>query len=131
MLGHLPQKNVSADFQLIGAHAAEFANTREDAAARFRNFFVADASDSFFVLGGATLGKNQVRMRIDESGENDASAEIEFLGATRLAKAFDVFARSHGVNFALANQERAIADDFKIAQFAAASRSGPAQGEKL
>ena len=131
MLGHLPQKNVSADFQLIGAHAAEFANTREDAAARFRNFFVANASDSFFVLGGATLGKNQVRMRIDESGENDASAEIEFLGATRLAQAFDVFARSDGVNFALANQERAIADNFEIAQFAAASRSGPAQGEKL
>jgi len=131
VLGHLPQMNVSANFQLIGTHAAEFANAREDAAAGFRDFFVADAGDSFFVLGGAALGKNKVRMRIDEPGENDASAEIEFLGATRLAKAFDVFARSHGVNFALANQERAVADDFEITQFAAASRSGPAQGEKL
>jgi hypothetical protein len=70
-------------------------------------------------------------VRINEPGKNDASAEIKFLGATRLAKAFDVFARSHGVNFALANQESAVADDFEIAQFAAASRSGPAQGEKL
>jgi hypothetical protein len=72
-----------------------------------------------------------MRVRINEAGENDASAEIYFLGATRVAQAFDVFARPDGVNFALANQERAVADDFEITQFAAASRSGSAQGEKL
>lgn len=70
-------------------------------------------------------------VRVHESGENDAPAEIDFLCAMPLAEAFDIFARSDSVDFAFANQKRAIADDFEIAQGAAASRGGSAQGEKL
>ena len=49
-------------------------------------------------------------MRVDETGENYASAEIEFFRAARFLVTFDAAARSDGGDAVIANQQCAIAN---------------------
>lgn len=74
---------------------------------------------------------HQMRMRVNEAGENDAAAEVEFARATGFAQAFDATARTNSRDASLANEERAIANDTEIAERSATPRSRSAKSEKL
>ena len=63
--------------------AAAILHRGADSAACAGNLLVGFSGNSLLVFGGAARRKNQVRVRIDEAGKNDASAKIQFLGAAR------------------------------------------------
>jgi len=70
-------------------------------------------------------------MRINEAGKDNASAEIEFTRPAGFRKPFNAAARADGGDAPVANQQRAIANDAKIAECAATARRGSAQSKKF
>lgn len=102
-----------------------------NAAASAGDFFVTSAGDALFVFRGACGGVDQMRVRIDEPGKNNTSAEVEFTRAARFAEAFNAATRSDGGDTSVANQQRAIANDAEIAKREATARRRPSQSEKL
>lgn len=84
-----------------------------------------------FVFGGARGGVNEVSVRIDEAGQDDATQEIEFAGATGFGEAFDAAARAEGGDASFADQKRGVGDDGGIVELAAATRRGAAKREEL
>lgn len=72
-----------------------------------------------------------MRMRINEAGKNDASAEIEFARAARFAEVFNAAARADGGNAPIANQQRGIANDARIAERAATAWCSSAKSKKF
>lgn len=102
-----------------------------NAAASVRDFFVSSARNTLFVFGGARGGKNEMRMRIDETGKNNTSAEVEPARAVGFAEAFDAAARPNADDTPVANQQRAIANDAQIAKRAATARCRAAQSDQF
>src|SRR5487761_874630 len=88
MRGELNEMRARAGFQIGGRRAAEFADAVDDAAAGASDFFVGGARDAVFVLGCTGAGVDEMRMRINEAGEDHAATQIEFARMTRLAEVF-------------------------------------------
>lgn len=72
-----------------------------------------------------------MRMRINEAGEDNTSAEIEFARVARVAEAFDAAARADGGDASVANQQCAIANDAKIAERTATAWCDSAKSKKF
>ena len=72
-----------------------------------------------------------MRVRIDESGKDNAAPEIDFARAARFAEVFHAAARADGGDASVANQKRAIANDAQIAERVATARRGTAQSDKF
>jgi hypothetical protein len=89
------------------------------------------SGNALLVLAGAAGGEEQVRVRIDESGQDYAPAEIEFFGAARLRKLLDPAARPDGRDSVAPYENRAVADDSKLVKSAAPARNRAPQREKL
>ncbi len=102
-----------------------------DAAAFAGYFFVAGAGVALFVFGSAAGGENQVRVGIDEAGENDATGEIEFFGAARGAEFFDAAAGADGGYAVFADEDGAVADDTEFAEGFAAAGNWAAESQQL
>ena len=115
-------------FQVGRGGSAKFFYAVADAAARMRDFFIRGAGDAHFVFRGAALGKNEVGVGIDEAGENDASAEIQFFGAAGSRKLFDFFAGADGDDPVFVEDHGTVADDAEIFERFAAAGCGAAQG---
>ncbi len=110
---------------------AEFVDGVENTAARMGDFFVRGARDAHFVFGSAGGCVDQMCMRINKTGKNDLSAEVNFLCATRLRQAFDVAARANGGDAAIVYEECAILDNTRISERAATARRWSAERENL
>jgi len=82
---------------------AKFSDAVDDAAAGASDFFVGGSGDALFVFRGAGGGVDQMRVRINEAGEDDAATEIKFASAARLAEAFHAAARADGGDASVAN----------------------------
>ncbi|MGB7082891.1 MAG: hypothetical protein WBD54_14760, partial [Candidatus Acidiferrales bacterium] len=87
--------------------------------------------DALLVFSGTRAGVDEVGVRIDESGENNAAVEVEFAGAAGFGEAFDAAAQADGGDAAFANEERAIAKNARVGERASAVRRGPAEGENF
>ena len=72
-----------------------------------------------------------MRMRINEAGENDASAQIEFTRPAGFRKIFNAAARADGGDASVAKQQCAIANDAEIAERTATARRGSTKSEKF
>ena len=64
----------SASDQRRRTSAPQSRDRGANSATRARDFLVCFSGDALFVLGGAGLGENQVRVRIDKSRQHDAPA---------------------------------------------------------
>jgi len=55
-----------------------------------------------------------MRVRIDESRQNNATAKVQFFGSARRLQSFDPLARSNRLDPVATNQHRAVTNDSKI-----------------
>src|SRR5580700_4536653 len=94
---------------------------RMNSAARTRNLLISCARDALLVFSGAAQRENQVSVRIDKAGQNNASDQIQLFGAPRFRQTFDAPLRAHRRDAVLMNQNRAVSDDFKLAKRAPAA----------
>ena len=97
-------------FRRIGGGAAQVFTVERIPPPLLRDLFVGGAGDALFVFVGAAARENQVRVRIDEAGEDHASGEIEFFGAARLAQFFDAAARADGGDAVFVDEDGAVAE---------------------
>jgi hypothetical protein len=70
-------------------------------------------------------------VRIHETGENHAPAEIEFFGAPDSAQALNATARANGCDAVVMNKQRTVANDAKIGEGAAAPGDSASQSKQL
>ena len=70
-------------------------------------------------------------VRINESGQDDAAAEVHLFCPPRAAKAFDAPPPAHGRNPVVANEQRAIANDSEFGERPPAPRHRPAQRQQF
>jgi hypothetical protein len=70
-------------------------------------------------------------VRIHETGENHAPAEIESFGAPRIAQPLDAAPWANGGDAVVTNKQRTIADDAKIGEIPAAPGDSAAQSKQL
>src|SRR5690348_5083315 len=131
MRGEFAQVRERAVVQRSRRGLAQAFHARQNAATGASDLFVGGAEDALFVFGSAAGGENQVRMRIDEAGQENASAQVEFFGATSSAKPLDSSARPDGGDAVATDEDGPIANDFQVAQGGAATGNGTAQGEQL
>lgn len=120
-----------AGCERCGGSAAEFADAIDNATSVAGDFLVGGAGDALLVFSGTRAGVDEVGVRIDESGENNAAVEVEFAGAAGFGEAFDAAAQADGGDAAFANEERAIAKNARVGERASAVRRGPAEGENF
>ena len=120
-----------AFFERARRAAAQSVYRRADSATSLCDFFVACASDALFVFLGAAAGENQMRVRIDEAWQNDASGEINLFGTARFAQFLDAAAWTDGRDAVFADQDCAVADDAEVAERFAAAGNGTAQSQQL
>lgn len=96
MLGEAAKICKGARFEAVYRGRPKFSHRREDSAAGFGNLLVGGPGDAAVVLVGAAIRKNEVRVRIDEPGEDNAIAEVELFGLSRESVAFDFVAWTDG-----------------------------------
>lgn len=129
--GELRQMRKSAGVERSGRGGAKFADAIDDAAAGAGDLFVGGAGDALLVFCGARAGVNEVGVRIDEAGKDDAAMKVELAGATRFRQSFDAAARADGSDAAFANEERAVVKDAGSGERAAPARRGSPKGENF
>src|SRR5580704_2217024 len=76
-------------FQFLGGRAAQAFHARADSASALRDIFVRSSGISLFVLRGAACGENEMRVGIDKSGKDNATAEIELFSIARFSRTFN------------------------------------------
>ena len=72
-----------------------------------------------------------MRVGIDESGQNHASADIQLSRRSRFGQCLNVRSRSDCRDAPIPNQNRAITDQAKIRESRAAARTASAQSQQL
>ena len=118
-------------FEVLVRRFAKFFYGVANAAAFARDFFVGGAGDAHFVFGGAALGKNQVRVRVDKAGQDDAAVHVQLFGTASVRVLFDFLARPDGDDAVFVRQDRAVFKDAEVGESFAAARNGSAQRENL
>ncbi len=96
------------------------ATVRGDPAAGRHDLHVGRAADAHLELGRAVPGPRQVRVRIDEAGDDRAAARVERVA--RLECRPQVAAAADGCNPPVRDGDRAILDDAELAHRRAAAR---------
>jgi hypothetical protein len=86
-----------------------------NAAASFGDLLIAFAPRAPFKIVEPISGKNQMRMRIDKARQYNTPASVNDLSSARFL--FDLIARTDTVDFAVANQHSAIADNCQLGHF--------------
>lgn len=102
--GELLEVREGAGLEMGGGRSAKFADAIENASARAGDFFVGGAGDALFVFGGAGARMDEVRVRIDETGNDNTASEVEFARAAGFGHALDLAARADGGDAAFANE---------------------------
>src|SRR5580704_1325423 len=118
----------SALFQGIVGRGAKFFYGVENASAFAGNLFVAGALDFELIFFGAAGSVNEVGMRVDEAGKDNAAANIDFFGLCGVFVGFNLFARTNCDYAVVANQEGALFYDAEIRERRTAPRCAAAQG---
>src|ERR1700728_69593 len=118
-------------FQHPSSCATQMFHRRANSAARARNLFIGCAGDPLLVFGGAAKRKNQVCVRIDKAGKNNASAAIQLFRASRFPQPFDAAIRAHRRDVIVMHQNRTVANNFKFAKRAPAPWHRTAQRQNL
>src|SRR5450432_1894258 len=114
-----PQKPLRAPLRLIEklifASRACLADRRTNTAALGSDLLVSRPARSHLKLINAISAKNRMRVRINESRENDASARIDDLGIVRQV-ASDLARSAGGNDLSVAHQHSTVLNDGKLAQ---------------
>ena len=96
-----------------------------------RNLLVGGSGNSLFVFWRAAHGENQVSMRIDKTGQDNAAAEIELFRAARFPRAFDAATRSDRHDSIVMDKKSAVANNSQLAKRAPAPGYSAAKRQKL
>src|SRR5579875_2413850 len=80
-----------------------------------RDFLVRFSSDALLVIIGAAGRKDEVGVRVDETGKHHAPAKIELFRPASLVQRFDPAARADGRDAVSLHENRTIAQKANVA----------------
>jgi len=109
--------------ELARGGAAKTADGREDSAAAAGDLLVGCPGDALLVLVGAAGGEDEVRVRVDEAGQDDVVAGVDFSCAPRQGMPLDGARGADGFDAAAGDEHGGVAEDSQLAQLAPAARS--------
>ncbi len=127
----LLQRGKRALLQLLGRCRAQLFHRIENPAAFPRNLLVARSGNLRLVLFRSARRVNQVRVRIHESRQCHAPAQIQFFSCTRFRELFHFGPRSHRGNHAVVHQHRAVFDQAQVRKGIAPPRATSTQRQQL
>ena len=67
-----------------------------------------------------------MRVGVDEAGEHDTAAEIEFFRAARASMVLDAFPRADRGDAIAVNEDRPVTNEAQLGKAASAARNGTA-----
>src|SRR5580704_7799776 len=95
-------------FEFVDRSAAAVLHGGANAAAFLGDLFVGGAGDAVFVFVGPAARENQMRMGIDEAGQNHCAFEIELLGFAHGGEFFEAAPSADGGDAVFVDQNSAI-----------------------
>src|SRR5205823_10871378 len=125
-------------FQLFLAGAANLLDRSVDAASPDSDLFIAFALQALLELALARSCEYQMRVTINEAGEDDLASGVEDFRIRRHGR--QIRSSADPLNDAIRNDDGAVGDDIQASHFGPASRNArpdtnelrrPAQDEKL
>ena len=87
-------------------------NGRPDSAPGPRDLFISVSARATFEVVETIPSKNQMRVRVDESGKDDFPASVDNFCIARLF--FDLIAGGDDVDSAVTNQHSALGNDYQL-----------------